>query len=172
MSKNTNKKESRKELEGKKAPKFCLKNQNKEKVCLKDILGSLDEKGFVLVYFYPKDNTPGCTKEAIAFSKLKRSLSAAKVKVFGISILDEESKLKFAKKHNIKIDLLADPNHKIAEKYGVWKEKNMYGKKVFGISRESFLIDKSGKIVKYFKKVKPEEHAKEVLEFVKELRKK
>ncbi len=155
----------------KKALNFCLPNQNGDKRCLKDLLSELDENGFLLIYFYPKDMTPGCTIEAMEFTKMKRKLSNAKVKVVGISKLGYEQKAKFIKKHNLKVELLADEDCSIANKFGVYKEKNMYGRKVMGISRESFLIDKHGNIIYHWIKVKPDTHPQEVLEFVKSLSK-
>ena len=165
MTKN---KENKAGLEGKRAPAFCLKNQDGEKRCLKDLLSELKDDGFLLIYFYPRDNTPDCTREAINLSENKRKLSARGIKVVGISKLSPESKKKFQQKHNLKIELLADEDCKVAEKYGVYKEKTMYGKKVKGISRESFLISKSGKILKHFSKVTPDTHAEDVLDVVKE----
>ncbi len=153
-------------LLGKKAPNFCLPNQNGKKVCLKDELAKLKDGGMILLFFYPKDMTPGCTTEAISLSEAKRKLSARGVKIFGISKLTPESKQKFIAKHNLKIDLLSDEDMEVCEKYGVWREKNMYGKKVMGIARESFLIGKDGKIIKHFQKVKPATHIDEVLEFL------
>ncbi len=126
-----------KSLEGKKAPSFCLKNQDGKKICLKDLLGSLSANGYLLVYFYPKDSTPGCTKEAQGFSELKRKLKNKGLEVVGISILDEESKKRFAEKYKIKINLLADPEHKIAEKYGVWKEKICMAKNTLALQEKA-----------------------------------
>ncbi len=159
------------DLTGKRAPVFCLPNQNGKEVYLKDELAKLKTGGMILLFFYPKDMTSGCTTEAVSFSEAKRKFSARGVKIFGISKLTPESKQKFIAKHNLKIDLLSDENLKVCEKYGVWREKNMYGKKVMGIARESFLIDKNGKIIKHFQKVKPAEHVDEVLDFLKNAKK-
>ncbi len=155
----------------KKAPNFCLPNQNGDKRCLKDLLSEIKEDGFLLVYFYPRDLTSGCTTEAIGFSNMKRRFSNAKIKIVGISKLGHESKAKFVHKYNLKIELLADEECKVASKFGVYKSKNMYGRKVMGISRESFLINKHGNIIHHWDKVKPDTHPQEVLEFVKSLNK-
>ena len=134
-------------MEGKKAKAFCLLDQNENKICLKDLL---KKEKYILLYFYPKDMTPGCTRDAVDFSKAKRKLENKGVKIYGISKLDIKSKNKFIQKNNLKIDLLSDEDLKISDKYGVWREKNMYGKKVKGIVRETFLIEgKSGKIIKH-----------------------
>ncbi len=163
-------KENKSRMENKRAPAFCLKNQDGEKRCLKDLLAELKDDGFLLLYFYPRDNTSGCTREAVNLSENKRKLSARGVKVVGISKLSFESKKKFQERHNLKIELLADEDCKVSEKYGVFKEKTMYGKKIKGISRESFLISKYGKILKHFAKVTPDKHAEEVLEAIKALK--
>ncbi len=157
-------------LEGKKASLFCLPNQKEEKVCLKDLL---DQEKNILLFFYPKDMTPGCTTEAISFSENFRKLKNQNLIIYGISKLDSKSKQKFIDKNNLKINLLSDEYLKICDKYGVWRDKNMYGKMVKGIARETFLIDgENGKIIKHWQKVKPAEHVLEVLKFVKELNKK
>ena len=134
-------------LAGKKAKVFCLPNQNEEKVCLKELLGQGKN---ILLFFYPKDMTSGCTTEAISFSENLRKLKNQNLIIYGISKLDSKSKQKFIDKNNLKIDLLADEDLKVCEKYGVWREKNMYGKKVMGIARETFLIDgENGKIIQH-----------------------
>lgn len=121
----------------------------------------------VLLYFYPKDMTPGCTIEACNFRDRLADLKAIGVQVLGVSADDVESHKKFAKKERLNFPLLADVDRKVSTAYGVWKEKSMYGKNFMGISRESFLIDGSGKIVKHYQKVKPAEHAQEVTSDVK-----
>ena len=158
--------------EGKRAPRFCLPNHNGAKRCFTDLLANLRDDGFVLVYFYPRDNTPGCTREAINLSENKRKLSARGITVVGISKLTPASKEKFRQKHDLTIELLADEDCAVATAYGVYRQKNMYGKKVWGIARESFLIAKSGKIVKHFTKVTPDTHAAEIIDAVAALRKK
>tara|TARA_B100000378_G_C18025984_1_gene405822 strand:- start:282 stop:734 length:453 start_codon:yes stop_codon:yes gene_type:complete len=141
---------------------FTLENQRGEKVKLSDEL----QKHKVLLYFYPKDMTPGCTTESIGFSKIKDELLEKGVKVFGISADDVSKHKKFCEKENLSIDLLADIDHEVAETYGVWQEKSMFGKKYHGISRESFLINQNGAIEKHWEKVKPLDHPQEVLDYV------
>jgi peroxiredoxin Q/BCP len=152
------------ELEGKKAPAIMLKDQDGNKFSLKDQLDS-----HVLIYFYPKDDTPGCTKEACSIRDHSKEIKKAGLKVFGISPDDETRHQKFITKYGLNFPLLCDTEHKVAEKYGVWVEKNMYGKKYMGIRRDSFLISPEGKIVKHYIKVKPETHIEEVLEDMKSL---
>lgn len=136
-------------MEGKKAGVFCLPNQDDEKICLKNLLEDLKKEEKVLLFFYPKDMTSGCTVEAIDFSKAKIKLKNKGVKIFGISKLTSKSKLKFIEKNNLKIDFLSDEDFKICEKYNLYRDKNMYGKMVKGIARETFLIGKDGKIIKH-----------------------
>lgn len=144
--------------EGNKAPDFTAKDQNGNKVRLSDLRGQR-----VVLYFYPKDDTPGCTKEACSFRDASDVYAAKGIKVLGVSIDDEKSHQKFIAKYALPFDLLADTDKKIVEKYGVWGEKSMYGKKYMGSLRKTFLIDEDGKIVKIFDKVKVSEHADEVL---------
>ena len=152
------------EMEGKKAPAISLKDENGDKFSLKDHSGS-----YVLIYFYPKDDTPGCTKEACSIRDHSKQIKKAGLKVFGISPDDEAKHQKFVTKYKLNFPLLCDIDHKIAEKYGVWVEKNMYGRKYMGIQRDSFLIDPNGKIIKHYRKVKPETHIVDVLEDLKNL---
>ncbi len=161
----TKKQELVSKYEGKNAPKFTLPNQKNEKVKLSDFAGDQN----VLLYFYPKDMTSGCTLESIGFSNLKTKLKNQDVKIFGVSKDSVERHKKFCEKESLKIDLLSDEEGKTLEKYGVWVEKSMYGKKYMGISRESFLIGKNGKVLKHWIKVKPADHPQEVLDFVKTL---
>ena len=155
---------------GTRASAFCLPDQNGQKVCLRDLC---KDARYVLLFFYPRDLTPGCTREAIGFTKAKRRFSARGVRVVGISKLDAASKARFAAKHKLTVPLLADEDCAVADKYGVWREKVMYGKKVKGIARESFLIDAATrKIVHHFTNVKPDTHPEEVLAVVDALRKK
>lgn len=144
---------------GKKAPAFTLPSSSGGNVKLSDFAGSP-----VLVYFYPKDDTPGCTVEAKGFQALAADFDKAGVPVLGISPDSVDSHCKFAEKHGLAFALLADEKHEVAEKYGVWVEKNMYGKKYWGIQRSTFLIDKNGAIAKIWPRVKPQGHAEEVLE--------
>ena len=144
--------------EGDKAPDFKAKNQNGETVKLSSLKGTR-----VVLYFYPKDDTPGCTKEACSFRDADDVYAEKGIKVLGVSIDDEKSHQKFATKYGLPFDLLVDSDKQIVEKYGVWGEKSMYGRKYMGTLRMTFLIDEKGKIVKIFDKVKVGEHADEVL---------
>ncbi|NSW56416.1 MAG: thioredoxin-dependent thiol peroxidase [Armatimonadetes bacterium] len=150
---------------GQKAPQFSLPASTGNKVALKDFKG----KNVVVLYFYPRDNTPGCTKEACSFRDLQAEFEEAGAVILGVSTDSLESHDKFAAKYDLRFPLLADKDAEVATKYGVWQEKNMYGKKSMGIVRTTFVIDKEGKIAKIWPKVKVEEHADEVLEFVKSL---
>ena len=143
--------------EGDKAPDFKAKDQDGRDVKLSDFKGKR-----VVLYFYPKDDTPGCTKEACSFRDADDVFNAKGIKVLGVSTDDEKSHQKFISKYQLPFDLLADTEKKIVEAYGVWGEKSMYGKKYMGTVRKTFLIDK-GKIVKIFDKVNVAEHADEVL---------
>ena len=149
---------------GDKAPAFKLKNQDGELISLSD----LKEKPVVL-YFYPKDDTPGCTKEACNFRDEFPKFGKMKAEIIGISTDSVDSHKKFADKYNLPFNLLADEKKEIVEKYGVWKEKNMYGRKYMGIERTTFIIDANGKISKIFPKVKVDDHNKEVMDALKEL---
>lgn len=144
--------------EGNKAPDFTAKNQKGEKVKLSDLKGQR-----VVLYFYPKDDTPGCTKEACSFRDADDVFAKKGIKVLGVSTDDERSHQKFIDKFSLPFDLLADTDKKIVEKYGVWGEKSMYGRTYMGTLRKTFLIDEDGKVVKIFDKVKVAEHADEVL---------
>jgi peroxiredoxin Q/BCP len=144
---------------GSKAPQFTLQSQEGQKVSLKDFLGKK-----VVLYFYPKDDTPGCTKEACSFTDNYSKMKKQGAVVLGISADSVESHKKFQKKYNLSIDLLSDPNKEVINKYGVWKEKNMYGKKSMGIERTTFLIDEQGKIAKIFPRVKVEGHTEAILQ--------
>ncbi len=144
--------------EGDKAPDFTSKDQNGAKVKLSDHKGSR-----VVLYFYPKDDTPGCTKQACSLRDGFDEFRKKDIKVFGVSIDDEKSHQKFISKYDLPFDLIADTDKSIVEKYGVWGEKSMYGKKYMGTLRKTFLIDEKGNIVKIFDKVKVSEHADELL---------
>ena len=144
--------------EGDKAPDFTAKDQNGTTVSLKDLKGQR-----VALYFYPKDDTPGCTKEACSFRDADDIYRSKGIKVFGVSVDDEASHQKFISKFQLPFDLLADTDHKIVEAYGVWGEKSMYGRKYMGTMRKTFLIDEQGKIAKIFDKVDVANHADEVL---------
>jgi len=145
--------------EGSVAPNFAAKDANGETVRLKDLRGQK-----VVLYFYPKDDTPGCTKEACSFRDAFADLKKRDIKVLGVSKDSEASHKKFAAKYKLPFTLLADPDHSIADAYGVYGEKKFMGRTYLGVKRVTFLIDEKGKVKKVFEKVKPEEHAREVLE--------
>ncbi len=145
--------------EGDAAPDFTAKNQDGEEIKLADYKG---EK--VVLYFYPKDDTPGCTKQACSLRDGFSNLKANNITVLGVSTDDEKSHRKFIEKYDLPFTLLADTDKEIVNKYGVYGEKNMYGKKYMGTNRTTFLIDEDGKIAKIMKKVKVAEHADEVLD--------
>ncbi len=147
---------------GAQAPAFSLPGSTGETIDLKDYAGKN-----VVLYFYPKADTPGCTKEACGFRDAIASYKKLGVPVFGISPDPVEDVKKFADKFDLNFPLLADADHSVAEKYGVWGEKNMYGKKYMGVLRTTFIIGKDGKIAHVFEKVKPEGHDQEVLEWLK-----
>jgi peroxiredoxin Q/BCP len=149
---------------GDKAPSFKLKNQDGETISLSDLKGKP-----VVLYFYPKDDTPGCTKEACNFRDEFPKFGKLKAEIIGISTDSVASHKKFADKYKLPFNLLADEKKEIVEKYNVWKEKNMYGKKYMGIERTTFIIDAEGKINKIFPKVKVDDHNKEVMDSLKEL---
>ena len=151
--------------EGKRAPQFTLPASTGGKVALRDFKGQSN----VVLYFYPKDMTSGCTKEACSFRDLKSAFEKAGATILGVSPDDLDSHGKFATKHSLNFPLLTDTDAKIATKYGVWKQKSMYGRKFMGIERTTFVIDKAGLIRRIYPKVKVEKHADEVLEFVRAL---
>jgi peroxiredoxin Q/BCP len=150
--------------EGKKAPAFTLPDQDGTSRSLKDYAG----KPLVL-YFYPKDDTPGCTKEACNFQSALPDFGKVNATVLGVSVLDSASKAKFANKFKLTFPLLADEDHAVADRYGAWQEKSMYGKKYMGVARITYLIDADGKVVKRWDSVKPDVHADEVLEALRKL---
>jgi len=149
---------------GKKAPAFTLKDQNGATHSLSDYAGRP-----VVLYFYPKDDTPGCTAESCAFQDNLPKFKPSKAVILGASILDEKSKAKFASKYKLTFPLLADADHAIAEKYGVWQEKSRYGRTYMGIVRTTYLIGPDGKVARRWDNGKVEGHADEVLEAVKAL---
>ncbi len=151
--------------EGSKAPAFTLASDSGSKVKLADLKGKP-----VVLYFYPKDDTPGCTKEACAFRDRKAELAKLGATVLGVSADDVASHVKFRDKYELNFPLLADTDHKIAEAYGAWREKNMYGKKSMGIQRSTFLIDAEGKIAKVWKRVQVDGHDEQVIEPLKALK--
>jgi peroxiredoxin Q/BCP len=146
---------------GKKAPAFSLKDQEGKTHRLADYAGRP-----VVLYFYPKDDTSGCTKEACAFQDNLPKFKSGKAAILGVSILDEASKARFAAKYGLSFPLLADADHEVAEKYGVWKKKSLYGRSFMGIARTTYLIDREGKVAKRWDNVKVDGHAEQVLEAV------
>ncbi|MCL4125346.1 UNVERIFIED_CONTAM: hypothetical protein GTU68_041339 [Idotea baltica] len=150
--------------EGKKAPVFSLKDKDGEIHKLKDI-----EEDYIVLFFYPRDNTPGCTIESVNFSKDINKYKKLNTKVIGISGGDEKTKTKFCTKHKLKALMLSDTDYKISEKYGVYGEKKFMGKKYLGISRVTFILDDKRKVIKVYDKVKPLVHSKEILEYLKSL---
>ncbi len=152
---------------GSKAPAFKLAATDGKTISLKDFAGPKGKN--VVLYFYPRDDTPGCTKEACGFRDEIGHFQSADTVVLGVSTDTVESHEKFTEKFSLPFPLLADEDHAVAEKYGVWVEKNMYGKKSMGIQRATFLIDKSGKIVAIWPRVKVEGHIEEVAEKLEEL---
>lgn len=143
---------------GTKAPSFELMSDEGKRVSLKDFAGKK-----VVLYFYPRDNTPGCTREACSFSENNKRLQKAGAVVIGVSADSVGSHQKFKEKYNLGFTLLSDPDKEVIEKYGVWKEKNMYGKKMMGVERTTFIIDEQGRIAHIFPKVKVDGHTEEVL---------
>ena len=144
--------------EGKQAPAFALKAADGSKVALSGFKGK-----YVVVYFYPKDDTPGCTLEAQGFNKALAKLDKLGAAVVGVSKDDLPSHCKFRDKYGLKFPLLSDPDGKVIEKYGAWGEKNMYGKKSMGIIRSTVIVDPKGKVAKVFRKVKVDGHVDAVL---------
>ena len=145
--------------EGTTAPAFKTTDADGETISLKELKGQK-----VVLYFYPKDDTPGCTKEACSFRDAWAKFKKRGIKVLGVSPDSEASHKKFETKYNLPFTLLADKDHAIADAYGVWGEKKFMGRTYMGVLRTTFLIDEKGKIKKVFEKVKPEDHANEVLE--------
>lgn len=143
---------------GMKAPNFTLKDKNGNYVSLSDFIGKK-----VVLYFYPKDNTPGCTRQACAFAGAYKQFEAKGVEVIGISKDSIASHVKFAEKYNLPFVLLSDPDRIAIEAYGVWQEKKMYGKVTFGVVRTTFIIDENGNIEKVMPKVKPDTNAADIL---------
>jgi peroxiredoxin Q/BCP len=143
---------------GTQAPEFTATDQDGKKHTLRDFRGKK-----VIVYFYPKDNTPGCTKEACAFRDNFAKFRQLNVEILGVSIDGEKSHQSFAQKYDLPFTLLADPDKRLVEAYGVWGEKRLYGKTYMGTNRVTYLIDEIGKIAAVFPKVKPDKHAEELL---------
>lgn len=147
---------------GQKAPAITAKNQNGENISLSDFIGTK-----VILYFYPKDNTPGCTTEACNFRDNYQSLKKEGFEIIGVSIDGEASHQKFINKHELPFQLLVDEDQKIVNDYGVWVEKNMYGKKYMGTARTTFVIDEQGNIVHIIKKVDNKNASQQILDLLK-----
>lgn len=148
--------------EGRKAPAFSLPDQNGKKISLKDFSGKK-----LILYFYPKDMTSGCTKEACDFRDSFPDFKKIKADVIGISADSPDSHKKFAAKYDLPFTLLSDENKEVLQKYGVWTEKSMYGRKYMGIERTTVIIDENGKVLKIFPKVKVPGHVEEILKTLK-----
>ena len=149
---------------GMKAPEFTLPDKDGRSVSLSDFLGRK-----VVLYFYPRDNTPGCTRQACAFAAAYEGFKAKDVVVIGISKDSTASHLKFAQKYNLPFILLSDPELQAIESYGVWQEKKLYGKVSMGVVRTTFLINEEGKIERIMPKVKPDTNAAEILAHLEEV---
>lgn len=146
---------------GQKAPAFSLKDQDGQSHKLADYAGRP-----LVLYFYPKDDTSGCTKEACDFRDQLPRFKKSKAAILGVSILDEKSKAKFASKYDLNFPLLADADHAVADKYGAWQQRSMYGRKYMGIARTTYLIDANGKVARRWDKVNVTGHADDVLDAV------
>lgn len=149
---------------GSPAPPFTLVSDSGEEITLSDLKGSP-----VVLYFYPRDDTPGCTKEACSFRDASAELKELGAVVLGVSPDDVASHVKFRDKFQLNFPLLADPDHHVAEQYGAWREKNMYGKTSMGVQRSTFLIDADGLIAHVWKRVKVDGHDRQVIEAVRGL---
>ncbi len=147
--------------EGDIAPNFTAKDQNGKEVSLSDF-----KNQFVILYFYPKDDTPGCTAEACSYRDNYQNLQTLGFEVIGISTDDEKSHKKFEQKHDLPFTLIADTDQKIVNDYGVWVEKNMYGKKYMGTARKTFLIDKEGKVARIISKVDTKNASQQLLDLL------
>lgn len=147
-----------------KAPEFVLKDENNKDIALSDFIGKK-----VVLYFYPKDNTPGCTKEACSFRDVYDDILEAGAVVIGISKDSSASHEKFKNKHQLPFYLLSDPENTVIEAYGAWQEKKLYGRTFMGIVRSTFIIDEKGLIARVYPKVKPDQHGEEVLKALKEI---
>lgn len=148
---------------GKKAPSFCLSDTDGKEHCLKDYKGK-----WVVLYFYPRDNTPGCTREACDFRDAKSRWSRRKAVVLGVSADSAKSHEKFRTKYDLNFPLLVDADAEVAKKYGVWQKKSMYGKLFYGLVRSTFVIDPDGKIARAYYKVKVDGHVDDVLDTLSE----
>jgi peroxiredoxin Q/BCP len=146
---------------GRKAPAFALPDQDGKTHRLRDYTGRP-----LIVYFYPKDDTPGCTREACAFRDARPRFKKGRVAVLGVSVLDTASKARFARKHELNFPLLADPDHVVAGRYGAWQKKSLYGRTYMGVARMTYLIGPDGKVVRRWDNVKVDRHVADVLQAV------
>jgi thioredoxin-dependent peroxiredoxin len=146
------------------APQFCLPGGDEQEYCLKDYLGK-----WLVLYFYPRDNTSGCTREAVDFTAALPILRDLGAEVLGVSRDSPASHRKFAEKHRLKVNLASDPEHKITEAYGAWAIKKMYGKESYGVVRSTFLIDPQGMVAHIWKKVAVKGHADAVVKKLQDL---
>src|SRR6516164_2404418 len=146
---------------GQKAPDFTLADDSGKTVKLSDFKGKK-----VVLYFYPKDMTPGCTKEACGFRDDYAELKKRGVEVVGVSVDDQALHQKFTEKYSLPFTLLSDTDHSVMEKYGAWGEKNMYGKKIMGVLRSTFIIDEESRVAHIFRKVKNDTHSQDVLKVI------
>ena len=149
---------------GRKAPAFALPDQDGKIHRLRDYAGRP-----LILYFYPKDDTPGCTREACAFRDALPAFKKGRAAVLGVSVLDTASKARFARKHELNFPLLADPEHAVADKYGVWQKKSLYGRTYMGLARTTYLIGPDGKVARRWDSVKVDGHAADVLRAVGEI---
>ena len=149
---------------GRKAPAFALPDQDGKTHRLRDYAGRP-----LILYFYPKDDTPGCTREACAFRDALPDFKKGRAAVLGVSVLDTASKARFARKHRLSFPLLADPDHAVADKYGVWMKKSLHGRSYMGLGRVTFLIGTDGTVARRWDNVKVDGHAADVLRAVGDL---
>jgi peroxiredoxin Q/BCP len=148
------------------APDFCLPGTDNRELCLAELKGK-----WIVLYFYPKDNTPGCTLEAVQFTQAADEFQKLNASIVGVSPDSTASHEKFTEKHDLKIHLLSDSEHNILKRYGVWQPKKLYGKEFFGVVRSTFLIDPDGKIAQIWRKVRVTGHVDAVKETLIELKK-
>jgi len=146
---------------GRKPPAFALPDQDGKTHRLRDYAGRP-----LILYFYPKDDTPGCTREACAFRDALPDFKKGRAAVLGVSVLDTASKARFARKHELNFPLLADPDHAVADKYGAWQKKSLYGRTYMGVARMTYLIGPDGKVVRRWDNVKVDRHTADVLQAV------
>jgi peroxiredoxin Q/BCP len=150
---------------GASAPVFCLPNQEGNEICLEDY-----REKWVVLYFYPRDNTKGCTLEAIDFTMNREAFEEMGATVLGVSPDSVKSHHNFCQKHSLTITLLSDPEHEVLDKYGVWQLKKMYGREFYGVVRSTFLVDPEGKVAHIWKKVKVADHVEAVKKRLQELK--